>query len=160
MWTAAIACTALAALMCAVAAPAAPVPRIEQQRIVASFGRTLLPTWLPPGFIYSRWITQPGSAGAFPDTLIVDFGRHGALLEWAVESTADPDSVTHYHCKPGAPPLGKIFRIGSRKIVYATGARGADATLCMGKIAVVAWTAGPMPGSTLARFAASAQTVG
>ena len=140
---------------------AAPVPRIEQQRIVAVFRRTWLPGFLPHGYIFSRWQSQPGSASAYGERLIVDFGHHGALLEWVVESRDDPMSVSHYDCKLKQAPAngGRIFRLRGRRIIYASGAKGADATLCLSHVAVVAWTPS-LPPLTLARFVASAHRVG
>ena len=86
----AMTCIALVAATTAEAAPA-PVPRAEQQRIIAMFGRTYLPTVLPPAYVFSEWKSQPGSASAYRDSLVISFGKHGDLLEWSVEDPGDPN---------------------------------------------------------------------
>jgi hypothetical protein len=153
------ACIALAPV-CAAAASAQPVPRTEQRRIVAMFGRTLLPSELPPGYVYSRWYPEPGSSDISAGNLVVEFGRHGALLDWSAELIADPKSESHVECIGKLLPWQKVITVGSRRVIYSGGARGATATVCLGKQAVVAWTAYQVNAAALARFAASARTVG
>src|SRR3954451_8010507 len=87
------------ACACAAVAQAGPVPSLERQRITATFGRTWLPSYVPTGYIFTQWRSEPGSASAYGDRLIVSFGRHGDLLQWSVENTRDPHSASRYDCK-------------------------------------------------------------
>jgi len=137
-----------------------PVPHAEQQRIVASFGRTWLPGFLPPGYIFSTWKTEPGSASMYGDRLIVDFGNHGDLLGWVVSDPSDPDGYAHDACS-SHPFEATIYAVGARRIVYQSGNHGTTSTLCLRPLlAITVWDGHSHSAETLARFAASARPVG
>jgi hypothetical protein len=154
----AMTCIALAAATTAAAAPA-PVPRAEQQRIIAMFGRTYLPAVLPPSYVFSEWKSQPGSASAYRNSLVISFGKHGDLLQWSVEDPADPNGYAHDACS-AHPFLAVVYRVGSRRIVYQSGNHGTTSTLCLRSVAVVVWNGHTLSPRVLARFAASARAVG
>lgn len=119
-------------------AVASPVPGTAKTRIVAYFGHTYFPGWLPQGYVFSTWEAQPGSATAFGDFLIVTFGRHGDHLEWTVGDARDPDSYGYDACSP-RPFKAVIYRVAARRIVFQSGNHGNTATLCLrnGKLEVV-----------------------
>jgi hypothetical protein len=157
--------TILAASACFVVssagAPSSPVPRVEQQRIVASFGQTYLPGFLPPGYIFVNWSSEPGSASVYGDFLEVSFGRHGSKLQWVVGDARDPN----YYGKDGCsrhPFNPKIYWVGNRRIIYQAGNHGATATLCLrgrggAAVAVYAWDDFGLTPQALAQFVASAR---
>jgi hypothetical protein len=135
------------------------MPRAERQRIVAEFGRTYLPPRIPPGYLYIRWQVEPG-ADVFGDRLIVWFGKHGRVLVWRVEDSADPDAQSHEDCGT-RHPFGRRVRVGARTIYYIGGAVGQGATLCLPHhYAVVAWNRYSLSERTLVRLAASAHQIG
>jgi hypothetical protein len=136
-----------------------PVPRSEQQKIVASFGRTYLPAWLPPGYLFSRWESHSGSATVYGDILLVAFGKHGDLIQWTVGDARDPGGYAGDACSKH--PFGAVFyRIGNRRIVFQSGNHGADGTLCLRGLAITVWNGHTLPPRTQARIAASANAVG
>jgi hypothetical protein len=118
---------------------------------------------MAPGFVYTRWETRPGSAGAFGENLVVWFGKRGRKVEWVVENTRDPHAVSYYDCTKHEhfAPQAKVFRFGKRVVYYAGGARGQDATLCLpNHQAVWVWNDYSLSAQALARIAASARPVG
>ena len=154
-----IACAAAAIFTTVALAASAPVPRSEQQRIVASFGRTYLPGWLPSGYVFSRWESHPGSATAYGDILLVAFGKHGDLIQWTVGDASDPGGYAGDACSKH--PYGAVFyRIDGRRIVFQSGNHGADATLCLHGTAVTVWNGHTLAPRVQAQITASARAVG
>jgi hypothetical protein len=140
-------------------AATAPVPRSEQQRIVASFGHTYLPGWLPPGYVFSRWESRSGSATAYGDILFVAFGKHGDRIQWTVGDARDPDGYAGDACSKH--PFGaELIQIGNRRIVFQSGNHGADATLCLHGVAITVWNGHTLTPRAQARIAASARAFG
>jgi hypothetical protein len=160
----AIALICVVAGVTATAALAGPVPGLDQKRIVAEFGSTYMPGTMPPGYIYIRWETQPGSADAYGDRLLVWFGKHGRLVQWNVENSQDPEARSYQDCTRRSHfggPGSKTFHFGGKTVYYAGGAVGQDATVCLpNHQAVVAWNDYSLSAATLARVAASARPVG
>jgi hypothetical protein len=155
-----------AASVCVLAVSIAPVaragslPRIEQQRIVAEFGRTYLPGTMPASYIYIRWEAQPGSADVFGYRLLVWFGKHGRVVQWHVEDSRDGETLSYQDCGRHHP-FGKTFRVAGRTVYYAGGAVGQEATLCLpDHYAVVVWNDYSLSRATLVKIAASAHAVG
>jgi hypothetical protein len=148
-------------VICATVALAAspPVPRTDQQRIVASFGRTFLPGWLPPGYVFSRWESRSGSATVYGDILLIAFGKHGDLIQWTVGDARDPDGYAGDACSKH-PFRAVLIRIGNRRIVFQSGNHGADATLCLHGLAITVWNGHTLTPRTQARIAAGAHAVG
>lgn len=140
-------------------ATAPPVSASVRTQIVASFGETYLPGWLPGGYVFSQWQDEPGSATAYGDSLVVVFGNHGDRLQWTVGSSADPDGYGHDACSPH-PFDARIIRVGGRRIVFQSGNHGATATLCLEGTAVVVWNAHTLSPGDEAKVAASAVVVG
>jgi hypothetical protein len=135
------------------------VPQPELRRVLAEFGRTYLPPKIPPGYIYIRWQVETGSADVFGDPLVVWFGKHGHVIVWRVEDSADPSAVSHQDC--GRHPFGKRARIAGKTILYIGGAVGQSATLCLpNHYAVVAWNRYSLSEASLERLVASARKVG
>jgi hypothetical protein len=127
---------------------------VERERIIAYFGSTYLPTWLPPGFVFSRWDPRTGSAGAYGEYLDLVFGKHGDLLRWTVDDPEDPQTSSHDDCS--THPFGSIHRVGGKRIVYFGGVVGQRATLCLSKTrAVTVWNGYGVRPSVLEKVAAS-----
>jgi len=151
------------AATCARGSFAAPVPVVEQQRIVAEFGRMYLPRFMPRGYIYIRWKTQLGSASAYGEWPTILFGNHGRSVQWTVENTRDSQSqsdvecVQHSHWGPGT----KVFCLNGMTVYYAEGAVGQTATVCLpNHRGLVVWNDYSLSARTLAMVAASARAVG
>jgi hypothetical protein len=138
-----------------------PIPRIEQQRIVAHFPTTYLPGNVPPGYRYVNWTSEPGSATAFGNFLDVTFARHGSYLEWIVGDSRDP-AFSGYNACSANPYTPTIYRLGARRIVFQTGKHGDTATLCLPgtRTSVYAWNNFALSPRSLALFVASARPVG
>ena len=135
------------------------VPATDSQQIVAYFGSTLLPAWLPPGYVYSRWDPITGSADALGDYLNVYFGDHGQRLSWTVDLSADPQEVSHIECS--AHPDGHKVKVNGRTVVYFGAANGQTATLCLaGHTAVTVYDRYGVSAATLERIVASAAPAG
>ncbi len=135
------------------------VPATESKRIVAYFGKTYLPGWLPHGYVYARWETIAGSADAFGEYLSVSFGDRGRLLRWTVDVPQDPQEYSHNDC--AKRPLGHVLTVNGKRIVYSEGAVGQTATLCVSRTtAVTVWNRYSVSKVTLARIAASAVSAG
>ena len=134
------------------------VPPVESRQIVAYFGRTYLPGWLPRGYVFARWSVAPGSGEA--EYLHVFFGNHGRKLIWAVDDPADPRSFySHEECSKH--PFGHVATVNGRRVVYGGGAVGQTATYCIGKgKAVTVWNQYSVSRRTLERVAVSAAPVG
>jgi hypothetical protein len=142
------------------ATQAGGLPTVERQRIVAEFGRTYLPASMPAGYIYIRWLTQPGSADAFGDSLEIDYGNHGRPIQWSVENAQDPNAQSHYQCAT-AKPYGKRYQADGKTAYYVGGAVGQSATICMpDHRGVTAWNAYSISRAMLVKLAASAYAVG
>jgi hypothetical protein len=89
---------------------------------IASFGRTYLPGFLPPGYIFSRWESQAGSATVCGNILLVVFGKRGDLIQWTVGDASDPDGYAAEACSKH-PFEATNYQIGSRRIVFQSGSR-------------------------------------
>jgi hypothetical protein len=151
---------AAVALIAVAAARSSSVPPLEQQRIVAEFGRTYLPPRIPPGYIYIRWQVEPGSGDVFGDRLLVWFGKHGRVIQWRVEISADPQAVSHQDCGL-KHPFGRVKHVGARTVYYNGGAVGQSATLCLpNHYAIVVWNRYSLSEAALVQLAASARRVG
>jgi hypothetical protein len=136
------------------------VPSVERQRIVAEFGKTYLPGFMPRGFIFIRWESRPGSYDAAGKMLFLEFGDHGRIIEWSTENSQDPDSFSHDVCAT-RKPVGKPYEVGGRQVFYNGGAVGQDSVLCLpSHRAVVAWNDYSLSRAMLNELAASAQAVG
>jgi hypothetical protein len=149
------------ALVAVATARSASVPPVEQQRIVAEFGRTWLPPRVPAGYIYIRWQVETGSSDVFGDRLLVWFGKHGPnqVIQWHVEISADPEAESHQDCGV-RHPFGVAKHVGARTIYYVGGAVGQSATLCLpNHYAVVAWNRYSLSEAALVQLVASARQV-
>ena len=134
------------------------VPTPERQQIVAYFGSTYLPSWLPPGYVFSRWDPSPGSVDAYGEYLDVTFGKHGALLRWTVDDPQDPQTYSHDACSQH--PFGSIHLVDGRRIVYSGGAVGQTAILCLARTrAVTVWDGYSVKAPVLEKIAARAALV-
>jgi hypothetical protein len=142
------------------AVAASPVPRVEQARIVALFGRTYIPGWLPPGYTFARWTSEPGSATVYGDVLLIDFGKHGDLIQWTVSDPTDPSGYAGDACS--AHPYGAvIYRVAGKRVVFQSGNHGADAIVCLSpRIAVDVWNGHTLSPATQARIAGNLRAVG
>jgi hypothetical protein len=140
-----------------------PVPQGPQRQIVAYFGHTYLPGWLPAGYVFAQWHSQPGSATVYGESLLIDFGRHGDKVQWTVGDASDPSGYSGDACS--SHPYGAQFiRVGTRRIVFQSGNHGADATLCIrgagGVTAISVWNGHSLSPRVQAQIAASARLVG
>jgi hypothetical protein len=152
---------AVGAAICAAVALAAPTPSTEQQRIVAEFGRTYLPRFMPPGYVYVRWSAIQGSTDASGEWPQILFGDHGRRVQWTVENARDADSGSHEDCVEHRPFATKVFHVEGRTIYYAGGAVGQDATICLpNSRGLVVWNDYSLSKQTLVKVAASAHAVG
>ena len=147
----------------AAASRTTPVPSGAQRQIVAYFGRTYLPGWLPPGYVFAKWHSQAGSASAYGESLVVDFGKHGDQVQWTVGDAADPAGYGGDACS--SHPYGaRYIRVGTRRIVFQSGNHGATATLCVrsahGVTAITVWNVHTLSPRAQAQIAASARIVG
>lgn len=152
---------AVVALIGVATAWGSAVPPVEQQRIVAEFGRTYLPPRIPTGYIYIRWQVETGSADVFGDRLVIWFGKHGPseVIQWHVEISADPEAQSHQDCGL-RNPIGVAKHVGARTIYYIGGAVGQSATLCLpNHYAVVAWNRYSLSEAALVQLVASARQV-
>jgi hypothetical protein len=148
----------VAALLAVAAAWGSPVPPVDQQRILAEFRQTYLPPTLPPGYIYIRWQVETGS-DVFGDRLVVWFGKHGRVIQWHVEISADPAAESHQDCGL-RHPYGVAKRLGARTIYYVGGAVGQSVTVCLpNHYAVVAWNRYSLSAAALIRLVASARLI-
>ncbi len=139
----------------------APVPTQDQRRIVAEFGRTYLPAFMPAGYIYVRWSVVEGSSGAAGDWPQVLFGDHGRLVQWTVEHTQDPSTTSYQACTRHKPFANKIFRRAGRILYYNGGAVGQEVTVCLpGHLGLVVWNDYSLSTATLVKITASAHAVG
>ena len=135
------------------------VPHVEVQRIVAYFGHTYVPGWLPHGYVFSRWAPRLGSNDVFGEYLAITFGNHGRRLIWTVDDPQDPQTFSHFECRKNRD--GRAVAVAGRRIVYFGGAVGQTATLCLGKyLAVTVWNAYSATAAELERIAASTTAVG
>ena len=152
---------ALGAAICAAVALGAPVPRLEQQRIVAEFGRTYLPSFMPPGYIYVRWSVIEGSSGAAGEWPQVLFGNHGRRVQWTVEHAQDPQTTSYDACTRRKPFANKVFHRAGRTIYYIGGVVGQDVTVCLpNHLGLVVWNDYSLSTQTLVKIAVSARAVG
>ncbi len=141
---------------------AAPTPAVERARIVAEFGSTYLPRFMPAGYIYIRWTATLGSADAYGEWLQVLFGDHGRRVQWTVENTQDPQSQSHEDCTTHVhfAPSGKVFHRAGKTLYYIGGVVGQDVTVCLpGHHGLVVWNGYSLSAQTLVTIAASAQLV-
>ena len=84
---------------------------------MAEFGQTYVPPSIPPGYIYIRWQVQVGSADVFGNRLLIEFGKHGKVIQWHVEISADPKALSYDDCGR-RQPFDRRVRIGARTIYY------------------------------------------
>jgi hypothetical protein len=116
---------------------------------------------MPRGYIYVRWETLLGSAGAFGDWPQILFGKHGRRVQWTVENAQDPQAQSYYTCTKHKPFSSKVFHLNGKTIYYAGGAVGQDVTVCLpNRHGLVVWNDYSLSPPTLARVAASARRVG
>jgi hypothetical protein len=157
-----IALVAGVAVICARTSFAAPVPAIEQQRLVAEFGVTYVPSFVPPGYVYVRWEPLSGSADAYGEWPQILFGKHGRLVQWTVENAQDPQMAqTYEYCVKHSYFGSKVFHLNGKTVYYAGGAVGQDAFVCLPKYhGLVVWNDYSLSPATLVRVAASAHPVG
>ena len=135
------------------------VPRVELQRIVAYFGHTYVPGWLPHGYVFSRWVSQAGSNDVFGEYLVITFGNHGRRLIWTIDDPQDPQTFSHGDCSKNHD--GRVVTVAGRRIVYLGGVVGQTATLCVSKyLAVTVWNAYSATAAEIERAAASTIAVG
>lgn len=131
------------------------VPPVERQRIVAYFGSTYLPSWLPAGYVFSRWDPRAGSSDADGEYLDLTFGKHGQLLRWTVDDPEDPQTYSHASCS--RRPFGSAHRVDGKRIIYSGGAVGQTAILCISKTrAVTVWNRYSVKPAVLDEIAARA----
>lgn len=129
------------------------------RQIIAYFGHTYVPRWLPPGYVFAGWKAENGSATVYGDILVVEFGKHGDKVQWTVGSAADPGGYSGDACS--RHPFGaRYIWVGSRRVVFQSGNHGADATVCLSGTAVTVWNGHSLSPSIQARIAASAGVVG
>lgn len=139
----------------------APVPGLDQRRIVAEFGRTYLPGFMPSGYIFVRWSVVEGSSGAAGEWPQVLFGNHGRLVQWTVEHAQDPQTTSYQACTQHKPFANKIFHRGGRTLYYNGGAVGQEVTVCLpGHLGLVVWNGYSLSTQTLVKIGASAHAVG
>ncbi len=150
------AAAALSLLTTVPSSAASSVPQPELREIIAYFGHTYVPGWLPPAYIFSRWEPQAQSATAFGISLVIDFGKNGDRLEWTVADPTDPDVYAHDACS-ARPFQPTYFAIGTRKIVFQSGHHGDTATVCLNaRLAVTVWNGHTLAPKVMAKIAASA----
>jgi hypothetical protein len=151
----------VAAAVSAAVAFANPIPGIEQQRIVAEFGRTYLPHFMPAGYIYVRWSAIEGSSGAAGEWPQVLFGDHGRRVQWTVEHAQDPQTESYQACTKHQPFATKVFHHAGRTLYYGAGAVGQDVTVCLpNNLGLVVWNDYSLSTATLVKIALSARAVG
>jgi hypothetical protein len=144
-------------------AMAGPTPPTAQREIVAYFGRTYLPSWLPPGYIFTRWDTQAGSASAYGTFLVVHYADHGQILEWTVGDARDPMEYGYSACSTH-PYAASYYSVGGRRVIYQSGNQGDTAAICVGpsgvQTAVVVWNGHELSPAVMAKIAGGARLVG
>ena len=136
-----------------------PLPNTERQRILALFGSTYLPSWIPPGFVYVQWKSKPGSASVYGNFLEVDFANHGSLLEWVVGDSRDPDYYGNDACSRH-PFNARVYVQNGRRVVFQAGNHGDTATLCLHGTAIYVWNDHRVTPATMAKVVARARLAG
>jgi hypothetical protein len=139
-----------------------PVPATERTKIVAQLGSTYLPTWLPPGYIFTQWQTQ-AEAHAFGTDLVVSFGRDGDLVQWTVGDARDPNLYAHDVCY-GHSFMPRYFTFDGRRVTYNPGNDGDAATACFKApggvvVGVTAWNDHRLSPATMAKLVGEATLV-
>lgn len=113
------------------------VPQPDRGRIAARFGSSLLPSWVPPGYVYVGWKELQGTTMANGASLVVDFAKRGLLLEWVVGDGRDENSYAYDACTPDpriSPTLGdRLFKTRSTRVLFHPGNHGATAATCVTK---------------------------
>ena len=148
-------------MVSAAVALAKPIPGEQQQRIVAEFGRTYLPRFMPAGYIYVRWSAIQGSSGAAGEWPQVLFGSHGRHVQWTVEHAQDSQTESYQACTKHHAFANKVLHRGGRTLYYVGGAVGQEVTVCLpNNLGLVVWNDYSLSTATLVKIALSAQAIG
>jgi hypothetical protein len=110
------------------------MPPRQVGRIATAYaGPLYLPTWLPPGFIFSHWNVVPHDRDTDGRrSLFVTFGRDGPVLQWGVYAGADTLGLDcpgkhSYFRQPNHPTA----IIAGRRIFLRVGIHGGSTWTCV-----------------------------
>jgi hypothetical protein len=121
-----------------------PVPLAVEHKIAALFGPVaIVPSWLPPGFIYIEWKAQPpsGPAGSTPyGQFEITFAHRGKVLLWRVYDPGNAiDCTGPFQSGPSLQrlPDGRVSyqrkTVRGRRLLYENGNHGQSGVWCFGK---------------------------
>jgi hypothetical protein len=110
------------------ASSASPIPAPTLRQIRAEYGQfAYVPAFVPSGFIFTSWRTEPAAHSYLMDRLDLMFGRNGTLLEWTVSDGRDRDGYADCSKRPY---YTSKTRIRGRLVYYARGNHGDSAWTC------------------------------